>query len=256
MFVDSHAHLDDDEFKEDLDLVLGRAIEAGVERIIIPGSDLDSSRRARELAHSHVGIFFSPGIHPHSASSFSESALEELRELARHPLAVAIGETGLDYHYEYSPRDEQKESLRLHIGLAREMRKPLILHCREALEDLLRVLEGERADTIGGVVHCFPGDAGWAKRFLGIGLYLGITGVVTFPKSVKMKEVARSMPLESLLLETDAPCLAPVPRRGKRNEPAFIPMIAAEIAGLRGLSLEEVGLVTTRNARRCFGLMR
>lgn len=253
---DSHCHLDAVEFDDDREDVLGRAAEAGVSCVIVPGTDMASSRKVKDLvpAIDILQAYGAVGVHPHEAKELDGSCVAELETLSRQPHIVAIGETGLDYHYNFSPPDVQQASLRDHVRLAVRCGLPLILHCRNAEDDLLRILVEEEGTRCGGVVHCYTGTLSSAERLLGLGFYLGFTGIVTFRNSAALRDVARQVPISRILLETDAPYLAPVPYRGKRNEPGFIPRIAETMALLHERSPAEVAAATYENTRRCFHL--
>jgi TatD DNase family protein len=250
MLVDSHAHLDDPAFAADLPAVLDRARDAGVERIVTIGTSLESSRRAREIAESRPEVTFSPGIHPHEADRTHD--LAELRELARHPRAVAVGETGLDYVKNYSSVPNQKELFVRHLEIALEADKPVTIHCREAHGELFPILRAHA--PLRGVIHCFNGTWADAERYLGLNFYLSIAGPVTYPGATDLREVVQRIPLDRILLETDCPFLPPQKFRGKRNEPAYVRYAAEEVAKVQGLPLEEVMDTTSRNARNLFGL--
>ena len=257
MFSDSHAHLDDDRFSEDLDEVLARAKAEGVDRIVTVGTGLESCRAAIGLAAQHPDfVFAAVGIHPHDADETDDAAMEQLAESARRAGVVAVGETGLDYHYENSTRDGQKRLFRAHIRLALETGLPLIVHCREAHDDCLSILEERRREGLRGVAHCFSGGPEIAERFLDLGFHISFAGTLTFPNARDVREAARSVPLDRVLIETDCPYLAPRPRRGRRNEPAFLPFVAGVLAELRGLEARDVGRVTGRNAGSLFGVGR
>jgi TatD DNase family protein len=249
MWVDSHAHLDDRAFAGDLDAVLRRAREGGVERIVSIGTDLASSRRAREISEQHPDVFFSPGIHPHEADHPGPS--DELRELAGHPRAVAVGETGLDYVKNYASVPNQKALFLKHLDVAREAGKPVSIHCREAHADTIEMLR--KREPLRGVIHCFSGTWEDAQAYLELSFYLSIAGPVTYPSAQRLRDVVRLIPLDRLLVETDCPLLAPQKHRGQRNEPAYVRYTAAEIAEVRGIPLEELGESTSRNARSLFG---
>jgi TatD DNase family protein len=250
MLVDSHAHLDDPAFEPDLAAVLERAKEAGVERIVTIGTSLESSRRARAIAESQPNVWFSPGIHPHDADN--PGPVDDLRALAAHPRAVAVGETGLDYVKNYSSVPNQKALFVKHLEIALEADKPVSIHCREAHPDAYSILRGHA--PLRGVIHCFSGTWADAERYLGLNFYLSIAGPVTYPNAKELREVVRLIPLDRLLIETDCPLLPPQKFRGKRNEPAYVRYAAAEIANAQGVGLEELSAATSRNARNLFGL--
>jgi len=262
MLIDSHCHLEPKDFvtpdgADERPAVLDRARAAGVEAFICvgSGSSLDEVRNAVAMAEAHADVWAAVGIHPHDAARVPDGAYEEIERLAAsHPRVVAVGETGLDYHYEHSPAAEQQETLRRFIAIARRTKRPLSLHIRDAHADAARILEEERADEVGGVIHCFTGDLRDAQGYVGIGFHISLSGVVTFKSAEPIREAAAWVPLDRLLVETDCPFLAPVPLRGKRNEPAYITHTAAAVAALRGLSPEEFGAATTRNCRTLFRL--
>ncbi len=254
--IDTHAHLDDPKFKEDKDEVIKRAGDAGLEKIITVGCYQASYgfRPAIELADRYDIIYAALGVHPHDASVAGEESFKKLTELAGHKKVIAIGETGLDYHYEHSPRDVQKAVFARHIQLARELNLPLIIHSREAQDDTLDILRDEGVADIGGVMHCFSGSYDMAGKCLDMGMYLSFTGVVTFPKAANIHEVVKKIPIERMLIETDCPYLAPLPHRGKRNEPSFIVETARRIAEIKAVSLDDVARITTLNAKELFGI--
>jgi TatD DNase family protein len=255
--VDSHAHLDRAEYEGDLDAVVERARAAGVERIVCVG--LWRGRRdfgdALALADRDPAYFAaSIGVHPHESVDVPEEDWAAVERLARDRRVVAIGETGLDFHYDHSPREVQEAAFRRSIRIARAVEKPLIVHLREADEVCARVLEEEGSPAAGGVIHCFTGDAARAERWLALGLHLSVAGVVTFKAAEALREAVRRVPRDRLLVETDCPFLAPVPFRGKRNEPAHVAHVAAKVAELWGVPAEEAGEITSANARRLFRL--
>jgi len=257
--IDSHAHLDDRRFDKDREAVIDRAAQTGVTRIVTIGADLESSRAAVELARTHQGIYAVVGVHPHDAKTVDARILAELHVLCRQkPHVVAVGEIGLDFYRDLSPRDVQRRAFRQQLELADQVGLPVVIHDRESRGEVLNILAGwvrrRPGDRPPGVIHCFSGDAAQAQRAVGLGFYVGIDGPVTYPDARKLAEVARTVPLERLLIETDAPYLTPQPHRGQRNEPAYVRLIAERIAELRGLSLAEVARVTTENARRLFDL--
>ena len=249
--IDTHAHLDDPKFESDRDEAIKRAKDAGLENIITVGTwqkghDL---KPVIELAERYDFVYAVLGVHPHDAGDAGEDAFNEIKELSAHSKVIAIGETGLDYHYEHSPKNIQKTVFIKHIQLAREINLPLTIHSREAQDDTLDILKEEGVRDIGGVLHCFSGSYEMAKKCLDMGLYLSFTGVVTFPKASNIHEIARKIPIEKLLVETDCPYLAPEPHRGKRNEPSFIVETAKKIAEVKGLSYADVARITTLNAK-------
>jgi TatD DNase family protein len=240
------------QFAEDSEEVIKRAALAGVEAMITIGSDLESSRQAIALSEKHDSIYCTVGIHPHDAKDFTPEILRQLEKWTTYENVVAIGETGLDYHYDHSPRKVQRDAFERHLALAVENNMPAVIHSRKAHEDTLRILRESGINK--GVMHCFSGSMEMAEAAMEMGLYISIAGPVTFKKAGKLKEVARSVPDDYLLIETDAPYLAPAPMRGKRNEPAYIVHTAKEIATLRGITPEDVARITTLNAQRLFGL--
>ena len=248
--ADSHCHLDHRKFADDRDAVIGRARAAGVERMLAIGTgegpaDLEAGLR---LAGEYPFILATTGVHPHDASKTTAETLDRLRELARHPKIVAIGEIGLDYHYDFSPRETQMEVFRGQLEVAAEAGLPVVIHTREAWADTLAVLRESRQSE--GVFHCFTGNADEARAALDLGFYLSYGGVVTFPRSEENREAARMTPPDRMLIETDAPYLAPVPHRGKRNEPAFVADTARFLAALRGVPPEALAEATTSNFER------
>lgn len=250
MFVDSHAHLDDERFTPDLDAVISRARQAGVKRIVSVGVGLASTEHAVRLARSYEGVVFATaGVHPHDAKTFGKSERESLRALTCGPGVVAVGETGLDYHYENSPRDAQQAAFEFHLELALAVGRPVIVHCREAFADCLRILRRYSGRGLRGVAHCFSGSWAEAHEFLDMGFYVSFAGTLTFKKAHALRAVAAGVPMERVLIETDCPYLAPQPRRGRRNEPAFVPFVAEALGRVHGRPTEEVGRVTAENAR-------
>ena len=251
MLVDSHAHVDDERFDADRDAVLERAAAAGIELIINIGADMASSARSIALAEKYSQIYAAVGMHPHDAKDMQEQDYNQLLRWAAHPKVVAIGEIGLDYHYDLSPRPVQKEVFLRQLDIVRQTGKPFIIHEREAHADTFEIVR-TAAKGLEGVFHCFSGSVETAREYLKLGFYISVAGPVTFPKSAKTKEVARYVPIDRLLIETDSPYLTPQAFRGRRNEPAHVRLVAEEIAALRNLSLTELALATTQNARRLF----
>jgi len=262
VFIDSHAHIDSREFDKDRQEMLDRARDAGVECIVNPGSDLESCRRARALAERYEAISYAPGLHPHDArkighdqwEAFTAFVLECMRS-DRKP--VAIGETGLDYHYDFSPRDAQAEVFRRQVRLALELDLPIIIHCREAYDDCVRILNEESPGRRWrGVIHCFTGTGRDARTVLELGFFISFAGMLTYPSADDLRQTATAIPIDRLLLETDSPLLGPQPLRKKRNEPANVVHVARTLAEIHKLSLEDVARITTANASRLFGIGR
>ena len=247
MLIDSHCHLDFPELATDEEGVLARARAAGVAAMLTIGTRLD------QFAERHDNVWCSVGVHPHEAKDEGQSAPDRLIEAARHPKVVGIGETGLDFHYDHSPRDEQAESFRAHIAASRETGLPLIVHTRNADAETGDILEDEYGKgAFPGLIHCFSSGPEVARRSLALGLYISISGIVTFKAAEELRGIVRDIPLDRLLVETDAPYLAPVPRRGKTNEPAFVAHTAAKVAELKGIGIAELEAATTDNFFRLF----
>ena len=252
MLFDSHAHLDDNRFDGDREEVIARAAANGVTGIINIGADMASSRRSVELACRYASVYAAVGIHPHDAKDAVEEDYAQLAAWVKEePKVLAIGEIGLDYYYDWSPRPVQQEVFKRHIQLAREVGKPIIIHDRDAHGDILAMVKQEAAG-LTGVFHCFSGSLDMAREVIKLGFYVSIAGPVTFDKSVKLKEIAAAVPMDRLLVETDAPYLTPQPYRGRRNEPAHVRYVAEEVARARGLTLAEVAAATTANVKRLF----
>jgi TatD DNase family protein len=257
VLIDSHAHLDFEDYQADLESVVERARAAGVCRIVLIGlwRGPGAFGNALELAGREPGTFAATiGVHPHDCARVPEEDWRAMEEMARDPRVVGVGETGLDFHYDHSPREVQVESFRRSIVAAKAARKPVVVHVREADEACVRVLESEGVPGAGGVIHCFTGDWPRARAYLDLGLHLSVAGVVTFKAAEGLREAVRKVPRDRLLVETDCPFLAPVPHRGKRNEPAYVARTADKVAELWGVPPEEVGEITTENARRFFRL--
>ena len=251
--IDSHNHVDMPAFDADRQEVVARAREAGVADMLIAGGvDAEDGHRRAVRVAGELGVAVSAGVHPHEAKLATAAIYDELRGLARERRLVAIGEIGLDFHYDYSPRDVQREVFRRQIRLARDVGLPLIVHTREADHETAAILEEENAGETGGVIHCFTGGEDLARRALALGFYVSFSGIVAFPRAETIQAVARSVPEDRLLIETDAPFLAPPPHRGKRNEPAFVVEVARKVAALRGETLEAVGAAARRNFERLF----
>jgi TatD DNase family protein len=256
MLIDTHVHLDDPRYDQDREAVFQRAQAAGVERFVTIGCDLSTSHSAVQLATERPYVYATVGVHPHEVKRIESNWYTELRQLAGHPKVVAFGEIGLDYHYEHSPREVQRQRFREQIGLAQSLQLPLVIHTREAPADTMTILREEHADSVGGVFHCFSENASIAKQALDLGFHLSFSGIITFRNAAPLREVIRLVPDDRILIETDAPYLTPVPFRGKRNESAFVTYVAEQIAEIKygnsttGLPL--VAELTTNNARRLF----
>jgi TatD DNase family protein len=256
MLIDTHTHLDDARYDGDRDAMINRARQAGVERFVTIGCDLATSRAAVALADQHQFVYASIGVHPHEVKHISEGWYDEFRRLARNNKVVAYGEIGLDYHYNHSSPKDQRERFREQIQLARELHLPIIIHTREAQDDTITILKEEKAAEVGGVFHCFSGDAWLAKDALDLGFYLSFSGILTFQNATMLRDIAKHTPLDRLLVETDCPYLTPVPHRGKRNEPAYVAHVAKQLAAIHPeLSPEEIEQHTTENAKRLFKIV-
>ncbi|HSR10528.1 MAG TPA: TatD family hydrolase [Thermodesulfobacteriota bacterium] len=254
MLVDSHAHLEMKDFDRDLDRVIERADRAGVKQIITSGTTIPEIEKALGIAAKHPQVFVSIGIHPHEAKGISDGDYEKLRAFAAEEKVVAFGEIGLDFYRNHSPREVQVERFRELLKLGSDLRLPIVIHERDAHEKILELLEEEQEGRWRGVFHCFSGDAEMARKVIAMGFSISIPGTVTFKKSAAQQEVVRQTPLEKILVETDAPYLAPEPFRGKRNEPAYVVRTAQKIAELKGLTLEDVSRITSLNAHLLFGI--
>jgi TatD DNase family protein len=256
--VDSHCHIAGPEFAADLDAVVARARAAGVVHalVILAADDAPEVERAVAVTEQWGDVRYSIGVHPHAAGKFAADPSRAARlvrdTITSQPLTRAVGEIGLDYHYDFAPRDVQQAVFREQIRLAHELRLPFAIHTREAEDDTFRIMNEERAGDVGGVFHCFTGDRDMARRALDTGFYVSLAGIVTFPRALELKEVARLVPIDRLLIETDSPFLAPVPHRGGRNEPAHVTRVAEVIAELRGTTPEAVGAAALDNFRRLF----
>ena len=254
MLFDTHVHLNAEQFNDDLQEVIDRAIAEGVTNMVVVGFDELTINKAIELAEKYDFIHASVGWHPVDAIDMTPEHLDWLKELASHPKVVALGEMGLDYYWDKSPKEIQKEVFRKQIRLAREVKLPIIIHNRDATADIVEILKEENAGEVGGIMHCYSGSVETALECIDMNFYISLGGPVTFKNAKKPKEVAESIPLDRLLVETDCPYLTPHPYRGKRNEPAYVKLIAEEIAGLKGLSFEEIAEATTQNAKKLFGI--
>ena len=258
--VDTHAHLDVSAFDDDRAETITRAFDAGVGNIITVGTDLESSKKAIELSEDYAGIYAAVGIDPQSAATIDKADIAKLGEMARHAGAVAIGETGLDFYRDYSPKTAQMQAFKWQLALSAELELPIIIHCRQAetgMLDLLSSCISNYGDTRGqyrGVIHCFSGDSNTAKEYLKMGLYLSLGAYIGYPSSRGTHEVIRSIPRERLLVETDCPFLPPQSYRGKRNEPSYLPLTVKALAAIRNESYDDIAQLTTQNARRLFRL--
>jgi TatD DNase family protein len=250
MLVDSHCHLDFPDFAAERDAVIGRARAAGVGTMLTIGTRLDEFPAVRAVAEAHHDIWCSVGTHPHEAAGHADLLADHLTSLTAHPKVVGIGETGLDYHYDLSPRDIQERVFRTHIAASRVTGLPLIVHAREADDDIARILIEQQPPA--GVLHCFSSGRGLAEAALALGFYISISGIVTFKNAEELRAIVRDVPLDRLLVETDSPYLAPVPYRGKRNEPAFVAVTAAAVAALKDVAPEMLAATTTANFFRLF----
>lgn len=251
--IDSHAHLDFSQFDGDREAVIARARQDGLVAIVNAGTSLECSRASVALADRVDFIYATVGIHPHGAKTATRAALDELRALASHPKVVAIGEIGLDFYRDLSPRDRQRQAFRQQIRLAVELGLPLVIHDRDAHAETLRILREEEAGRVGGVLHCFSGDLDMAREGIALGFLIAFGGPITYGGK-KKQDIAGRIPLEKILIETDCPFLTPVPHRGQRNEPAYVRHVAEKLARLRGISFEEAAAATTANAAGLFGL--
>ena len=252
MFFDTHAHLDLPPLCEAEEAVVRRARDAGVARIATVGIDPESGERAVSIAHRHAGVYAVVGLHPHDAGRLSDPLLARLEALSRCDKVVAIGETGLDFYRDRARRDDQRAAFREQVRLARRRGLPVVVHDRDAHDEVLSILSEENAGEVGGIIHCFSGDLAMARRALAMNFLVSIPGAITYKGSEKQVEAVRALPLDRLLIETDCPFLAPVPHRGRPNEPSYVPLVAAKVAEIKGVSVEDVARTTTVNALRLF----
>lgn len=254
MLFDTHVHLNARQYKEDRDQVIERAFEAGVSHMVVVGFNQETIPLAIEIAEEYETIYASVGWHPVDAINFTEEDLIWIEELSEHPKVVALGEMGLDYHWDKSPKDIQDKVFRKQIRLAKKINMPIIIHNREATEDVINILQEENAQEVGGIMHCYNDSVDYLNECLEMNFYISLGGPVTFKNATLPKEVAKAVPLDKLLIETDAPFLTPHPYRGKRNEPAYVKLVAEEIAKLRESSYEEITEITRNNAFNLFGI--
>lgn len=252
MFIDTHVHLNADQYEEDVVEVIDRALEAGVSKMVVVGFDRKTIEKAMALAEAYSFIYAVVGWHPVDAIDCTVEDLKWIESLAAHPKVVGIGETGLDYYWDKSPKDVQQEVFRKQIRLAKKVDLPIIIHNRDATADVVRILEEEEAKTVGGIMHCFGGSVEVATQCIEMNFLISLGGPVTFKNAKAPKRVAAEIPLEKLLIETDAPYLTPHPHRGKRNEPFYVTLVADEIARIKELPIEEVASITTANALKLF----
>jgi TatD DNase family protein len=252
MLIDSHAHLEMPEFKKDLEAVIQRAKESEVEYIFTVGTERRDWKRALEIANTHPSIYAILGVHPHNAKEIDDQTYRTLRELCQNEKVRAYGEIGLDFFRNLSPRDIQLRRFREQIGLAKELGLPIVVHDREAHRETLETLKSENAGDYGGIIHCFSGDYEMAKVCIEMGFYISIPGTITFKNAERFQEIVKKLPLESLLIETDAPFLTPFPFRGKRNEPSYVKYTAQKVAEIKKISFEKVAEVTAENALRVY----
>ncbi|MCY7676223.1 TatD family hydrolase [Bacillus safensis] len=252
MLFDTHAHLNAEQYNEDLEQVIERAKSEKVEKIVVVGFDRPTITRAMELIEEYDFIYAAIGWHPVDAIDMTDEDLAWIKDLSQHEKVVAIGEMGLDYYWDKSPKDVQKEVFRRQIALAKEVNLPIVIHNRDATEDVVTILKEEGAAEVGGIMHCFTGSLETAKACMEMNFYISFGGPVTFKNAKKPKEVVKEIPSDRLLIETDCPYLTPVPFRGKRNEPSYVKYIAEQIAELREISFEELAKLTTKNAKKVF----
>lgn len=252
MIFESHAHFDDSKFDEDRDEVIKSLKAYGIDKVINVAADMHSSLRCIELAKKYDFVFASIGVHPHDVKSMMEEDLERLIALAVYDKVIALGEIGLDYYYENSPKEVQKLWFREQMSIAKDLELPIIVHSRDAAQDTFDLIKEMKAHEVGGVIHCYSGSKEMAQRYVDMGFYLGIGGVVTYDNAKTLKEVVKAIPLEALLIETDCPYLSPVPKRGKRNDPRNLNYIAEVISQIKGIELEEVLQITYNNGMKLF----
>jgi TatD DNase family protein len=252
--IDSHCHMDVEQFDEDRQATLERAFAAGVRSMVVPGIRVPDMPRVLALADGYPQIYIGVGVHPHEAHTWTAEDADKLRAWAKHPKVVAIGEIGIDHYYPEPPRDVQHRVMVEQVRLAKELKKPIIVHDRDAHQEVLELLKAELDPLVGGVMHCFSGSYEFALECIKLGMIISFAGSVTFKNAVNLQEAATRLPLDKLMIETDSPYLAPVPYRGKRNEPAHVAEVARKLAELRGISTEEVARQTAANAQKLFRL--
>ena len=254
MFIDSHAHLDDKKFDRDRDMIIKNLRSNGIEIVVNVGADLKSSKSTVELAKKYENIYAVIGVHPHSASELNRDAIETLKSLSKEEKVVAIGEIGLDFYYDNSPRDIQRSAFKTQIQLAKELSLPIVIHSRQADQETFDTIKELKDENLKVLLHCYSGSVELAEEYLKLGCYISLGGPVTFKNARVPKEVAKMVPLDRLLVETDCPYLTPVPYRGKRNEPMFVKYTAEKIAEIKGIELEELAKSTLENTRKFFSI--
>lgn len=254
MFIDSHSHLDDERFNEDRDILIKSLKENKVDIVINIGADLETSINSVKLADKYDNIYATIGVHPHSASEVTLETLNLFREMAKNNRVVAIGEIGLDYYYDNSPRDLQRKWFKEQLKLAKGLNLPVVIHSRDAAKETFDMIKDAQDGTLRGVMHCFSGSVEMAKEYIKLGFYISIGGPVTFKNARVVREVAEAVPLDKLLIETDCPYLTPEPYRGKRNEPIYVRYVAEKIAEIKNISIEEVARHTSKNTKELFGI--
>ncbi|MBT2259666.1 TatD family hydrolase [Priestia megaterium] len=254
MLFDTHVHLNAEQYEDDLQEVINRALEKGVQNMVVVGFDEPTIKKAIQIAETYDFIYASVGWHPVDAVDMTDEHLAWIEELAQHPKVVALGEMGLDYHWDKSPKEVQKDVFRRQIRLARKVNLPIIIHNRDATEDVVTILKEEHVEEVGGIMHCFTGSIEVANQCMDMNMYISFGGPVTFKNAKKPKEVATELPLDKLLIETDCPYLTPHPFRGTRNEPGYVSYVAEQIAELKGITYEELADITTANAKKLFGI--
>lgn len=252
MLIDSHAHLDDERFDKDRDALIKSLKEDGIDLVINSGSDVASSIKSVSLSEQYENIYAAVGVHPHSAKEMEESTIEVLKSFTGREKVVAIGEIGLDYYYDNSPRDIQRQKFIEQLNLAKEVDLPVIIHSRDAAQETFDILKEAQDGNLEGVIHCYSGSVDMALEYIKLGFYISLGGPVTFKNARVSKEVAKAVPIDKLLIETDSPYLTPEPNRGKRNEPAYVRYVAGTIAEIRGIPFEEIAIRTSENAKRLF----
>lgn len=254
MLIDSHAHLDSSQFKEDLDEVMKKIEESGVELVINPAANMSSSRKIVELVKKYTLLYGAVGVHPHDTTDMKEKDLSEIKELAKKEKIVAIGEIGLDYYYDHSPRDIQKKMFIEQIKIAKELKLPIIVHEREAAKDVYDIIREENTEELKGVIHCFSGSLEMALEYIKLGFYISFGGPVTFKNAKKAKLVVSEAPIENILVETDSPYLTPTPYRGKRNDSTYLKYIVEEISKLKNMDYDTISEITNKNTKKLFNI--